>query len=129
QGIGQRLAQGVAQGMTMSAPTIKRSPTERLPSDTRPDEGLPQAFMVLREARLPVAFYRGRLSGGVLQLDFVSDRATGLTGRSAAELCGGDDPLGPLIHGDDLAAYRAGLARAESDGGATIEYRLQRPDG
>src|SRR3546814_2609343 len=60
-------------------PTTKRP----LPgSGAGPAGGSAHNYLALLEARLPVAFYRGRLSGGALRLDSASEPLTRLTGRS-----------------------------------------------
>jgi len=86
-------------------------------------------FLALLRARLPAVFYRGRLSGGSLHLDQAAGRIEELTRLDAATLCAGTDAFFELIHPDDRAAYRQGLAAAAAAGGATLEYRLQQPGG
>src|SRR3546814_4205457 len=61
-------------------------------------------YLALLEARLPVAFYRRRLSGGALRLDSASQPLTRLTGQPAAEHFGPDDAVARLIQPQDRAA-------------------------
>ncbi len=109
----------------MTRPTTRRPPQQdpRRGGESAPD------FMALLEDRLPAVFYRGQFTGSTLRLDHVSARAAAVTGRDAAALCETPDPLDAQIHPDDLAAYRQGLMRAAESGGATLEYRLRKPDG
>ena len=118
-----------AKGPPAKEPGAKRPPQQGQPSGVLPADDSRDAFLGLLESRLPAGFYRGRLAQGVLRLDSVSGRLAELTGRAAEALCGSDDPLGALIHPDDLPAYRDGLAQAAATGGATMQYRLQRPGG
>src|SRR3546814_13412549 len=91
-------------------PTTKRP----LPgSGAGPAGGSAHNYLALLEARLPVAFYRGRLSGGALRLDSASEPLTRLTGQTAAALSGADDALARLIHPQDPPAYNTALSQAE----------------
>lgn len=97
-------------------------------ADAAPAAGA-ESFLALLRDRLPAVFYRGHLGGGRLILDHAAGRTVELTGQDAAALCARPDPFAALVHPDDLATYRDGLAQAAAAGGATLEYRLRRPDG
>jgi PAS domain S-box-containing protein len=113
----------------MSAPTTKRPPMKKPGSRAGQPSGHERAFLSLLEARLPAVLYRGSLTKAVLRLDYASARAAEVTGLDAAALCGRDDPFIGLIHRDDRQEYRRALRQAAAEGAATVEFRLQRPDG
>ncbi len=113
----------------MSTPESEPPPSKELHRGGALSTEAQDDFMALLEARLPAMFYRGSLTGGALQFDYVSSRAAALTGHSAAELCADAGALGKLIHPDDLPSYRDGLKQASATGAATLEYRLLRPGG
>src|SRR3546814_1995905 len=71
---GETRVQRVAMPLqSTEGPTTKRP----LPgSGAGPAGGSAHNYLALLEARLPVAFYRGRLSGGALRLDGASEPLT-----------------------------------------------------
>ncbi len=108
----------------MSAPKSKTRSQEKLPP-----QGTDSDFLALMAERLPAVFYRGRLEDEVLRLDSASGRAEEVTGHDAESLCASDNPLDGLIHPEDRPAYRRALRQAAAEGGASLDYRLQRADG
>lgn len=113
----------------MSTPKSEPPPSKEPPGGGELPAAAQDDFMALLEARLPAMLYRGSLVDGALRLNYVNSRASALTGLSPVELCAETDALSKVIHPDDLASYREGLAQAATAGAATLEYRLARPDG
>src|SRR3546814_2718775 len=88
---GETRVQRVAMPLqSTEGPTTKRP----LPgSGASPAGGSAHNYLALLEARLPVAFSRGRLSGGALPLDSPGEPLTRLPGQHPAAPRGAHDAL------------------------------------